>query len=132
MNEKLLHRALADAAAHPLAPALSRQFPRRLHRLLQRLISRLILAEQVADAVFKAAHPAFAARIAAGDPAAELGRLKPRELCGEGAVRRIEEMMPLIKDKALGKVRIIGARGGVDHDKRMVGDDEVGFARFAR
>ena len=70
--------------------------------------------------------PAARFALRADDPAAQLDRLLPGEGGGEGRIGGVEQMVPLVEHDARRRPAFVAATRGIDHDERVVGDDEVG------
>src|SRR5690606_6535937 len=70
------------------------------------------------------------------NPAADLYAFLSRQACGKHRIGSIEQMMAFVKDQACGRVLLITASaqssaqspsGGIDHDQRMIGYDNIGL-----
>ncbi|MCY1487236.1 hypothetical protein D9M68_209010 [compost metagenome] len=72
---------------------------------LQGLGGGFIVGGQVAQPLFQPA-PATAAPLRPADPAAQFGRLLPRQTGGEGAVGGVEQVVALVEDDALQRRRL--------------------------
>ena len=116
----------------PLEPAVGWQSLRGGKRRLDRLATGFIVTGDIGQP--RRQSPAAAARLFLGahDPAAQLDRLGPGQRGGEGAVGRLEHVVPFVEYDARRALCVIAAAGCVHHHERVVGDDEIGLRRGAR
>ena len=116
-------------------PVVARQRTGRGQCRVEGLACSLPALGQVADPAAEPPRPAGVAA-AAGfrpkQPASELPRFAAGEVRGEGAVRRVEDMVPLVEHVAGRHAPLLAcAEGGarcLHHEQRMIGDHHVGAA----
>src|SRR5690242_16184236 len=108
-----------------MAPALAWQRPSGDGRGVEGFLRRLVAGDEILDAATEPARAAASALVPQ-DPATHLGGLETGEVQREGAVRRVEHMVPLVEDVARRQPGVAEpAECGLDHDEGMIGDDEA-------
>ena len=137
-REEALARALRRAAREPLVPVGTGQRVRCLQCVVEGLARGLAVRDQVFDPAAQAARAAGIAappRFRPQQPASQLERLFAGEVGGEGAVRRIEEVVALVEHVAGRHAAFVaGAEGRarrLHHEQRVVGNHHVGPPRLA-
>ena len=137
-REEALARPLRRSGREPLVPVGAGQRVRGLQRVVEGLARRIAVGDQVLDPAAqapRAAGIAAAPRFRPEQPAPQFERLFAGEMGGEGAVRRVEEMVPLVEHVAGRHAPLVaGAEDRarrLHHEQRVVGDHHVRPPRLA-
>ncbi len=106
-----LHRAVRPPVLQALQPAVAGQGAGRFRDVAHQVHGAGIVEDQVLDPAPQAACArGTAAAFAAEQPAAQIGRLLPGQVRGEGAVDRLEQVMALVEHVAGRQALILGAQ----------------------
>ncbi len=126
-RQELLGRTHHRAVGEPGLPVGRGQPAAEVEQAAERVQRLDVFAQQVLDAAFEATGAAAAAAFGAQDPAPEVRAFDAAQMRAERAVGRIEQVMALVEHVARRPRRIVEpAHRRLDHDQRMVGDDDVG------
>ena len=137
-RQEALARSLRRSCREPLVPVVAGQCARGGQGRIESLARGLPFRSQVTDPAGKPACPAGAttpAGFGPEQPASQLPRFAAGEVRGKGAVRRVEEVVPLV-DHVAGRhaplvARAEGRARRLHHEQRMIGDHHVGAPRLA-
>ena len=117
---------------HAAEPALRGESLRGGDGVGDGAVAALVIAGDIGQAGGQAAATTAAARLRPQHPAAQLDRLGTGERGGEHRIGGIEQVVSFVEDVAGGAGGEFATARGVDHDQRMVGDDDIGLGGGTR
>ena len=99
-SEEFLRRAARLAFVDACCPSRRRKRRGGGKRRHEGLLRQFVAGDEVADALVEAASPSSPLSLGAPDPASQLRRFEGGKRGGKGAVRRIEDVVPLVEHES--------------------------------
>ena len=130
--QQVLKRTGGHAVIQPLQPAVTGQGLGGVAGGGDSLAASLVIGGEIGEPCGEAPAAALRSSFRANHPAAQFDQLAAGQRGGEGGIGGLEHVVAFVKDQPGGPLCMVAPARRVDHDQRVVGDDQVSLRRGPR